>query len=102
MADPRPPREERSLPGFLLDFLVGKHPALYSIEELDRMLASPEEDPAHERFLLGEAVKILVSDGLAHRLDQFVFCQPRRRPCRQQAASVTTRSDRELAWYELL
>ncbi|MCW2994384.1 MAG: hypothetical protein JWQ18_1879 [Conexibacter sp.] len=58
---------------YLLDLLVEHHPALYSIDELGRLLASPEHDARQERFLLEEAVKILVGDGLAHRLDQFVF-----------------------------
>jgi hypothetical protein len=66
MADLRAPREERSLPGFVLGFLVDQHPALYSIDELDRMLASPEEDRAQERLLLEEAIKTLVGDGLEH------------------------------------
>jgi hypothetical protein len=44
MADRRAPEREPSPAAFLLDFLVGKHPALFSIDELDRMLASPEED----------------------------------------------------------
>jgi hypothetical protein len=58
---------------YLLDLLVEEHPALYAIDELDRLLASPGQDPQQERFLLEEAVKILVGDGLAHLLDQFAF-----------------------------
>jgi hypothetical protein len=59
--------------GYLLDFLVEHHPALYSTDELDRLLASPDQDPRQERFMLEEAVKILVGDGLVHRLGEFVF-----------------------------
>jgi hypothetical protein len=73
MADPQPAEREPDLAGHLLDLLVGQHPALLSIDELDRVLADPDEDPDEERFLMEEAVKVLVGDGLAHRLGAFVF-----------------------------
>jgi hypothetical protein len=57
----------------LLDFLIARHPALYSIDELVRLFSSPGQDQAQERFELEEGIKALVGDGLAHRLDQFVF-----------------------------
>ncbi|HWI72265.1 MAG TPA: hypothetical protein VNT55_09935 [Baekduia sp.] len=64
---------EQGLAGSLLDFLVEHSPALFSVDELDRLLASPDRDRQQERFLLEEAVKILVGDGLAQRLGEFVF-----------------------------
>jgi hypothetical protein len=59
--------------GHLLDFLVERHPAMYAVDELDRLLASADRDRWQERLLLEEAVKILIGDGLAHRLGEFVF-----------------------------
>jgi hypothetical protein len=73
MTDPHTAQREPELAGHLLDLLVGQHPALLSIDELDRLLADPDEDPGQERFLIEEAVKVLIGDGLAHRFGAFVF-----------------------------
>jgi hypothetical protein len=57
----------------LLDFLIARHPGLYSIDELVRLFSSPDQDQDQERLELEEGIKTLVADGLAHRLDRFVF-----------------------------
>jgi hypothetical protein len=57
----------------LLDFLIARHPALYSFDELVRLFSSPDDDQARQRLEIEEGVQTLVGDGLAHRLEGFVW-----------------------------
>jgi hypothetical protein len=72
---PKPPEPNpgpSDVAPFVHDFLVARHPALFSVNELTSEFTGPDEGE-NERFLIEEAIIRLVACGLAHRLGDFVF-----------------------------
>jgi len=57
---------------FVLDFLVTRHPALFSVEELIREYTG-RDDPELSQMYVEEALISLASYGLVHRIGDFVF-----------------------------
>jgi hypothetical protein len=61
-----------SAASFAYDLLVTAHPGLLSVDELIREFAGGEPDPL-ARLSVEEALKILDTQGLVHRLGRFAF-----------------------------
>lgn len=57
---------------FVYDLLIASHPGLLSVDELIREFDGGEPDPM-ARLSVEEALKILDTQGLVHRLGRFAF-----------------------------
>lgn len=57
----------------ILSIVLKRHPALVAIEELVRELSEPSLMQRIEEPLVCDALVDLVTSGLVHRLDRFVF-----------------------------
>lgn len=57
----------------VLDILVQRYPALIAVEELVRELCDPSLAQQVDEALVHDALLDLVTSGLVHRLDRFVF-----------------------------
>ncbi len=57
----------------ILSIVLKRHPALVAIEELVRELSEPSLMQCIDEPLVYDALEDLVTSGLVHRLDRFVF-----------------------------
>lgn len=58
---------------FLLACLIGRSPALLSVDELVREFAGSSRELTVAQVLIDDGLSELLGSGLAHRLDRFVF-----------------------------
>lgn len=77
-------QDQRSAAGFglpergdaaavILDLLLGQHPGLLHVDELMRMYAGGSIEYVRARPIVEDALSELLSSGLVHRLEDFVF-----------------------------
>jgi hypothetical protein len=57
----------------VLGILVGRYPALLSVDELVREVAGFSGDPDQARIMVLDGLAELMGDGLAHEVANFVF-----------------------------
>jgi hypothetical protein len=72
-ADGSPPPEPEDAAAVILDILLGQHPGLLHVDELVRMYARSSIEHDAAAVIVDDAVSELLSSGLVHRLQEFVF-----------------------------
>jgi hypothetical protein len=75
LGDSRLPEDDpaRGPTAVLLDFLIARHPGLYSVDELVRLFSSSSNMTTGSVSSWEEGVRALVADGLVHQLGRFVW-----------------------------
>lgn len=71
-ATPDADDEDRLVQADLMTFLVGRHPALTSLPEIERKFAERSYGP-YVGDVVDRGLRDLVRAGLLHRLDDFIF-----------------------------